>query len=351
MFRCQREPCAAALVETLGGVSLVVGTLTCVRNLHFSHFTSSFPVFPAILFPPFLPYYLLPFSPSFLPLFQFLPFGPHTHYIEMAMPLDLFIGLLEGERRKFSQDNHEPSTHQLHRFSTCCKLLKQENIALSGRRSSTRHRRRTARDNLKKILSLSASIFTLCGFSVSSTDLARRSHLELIPKLQDWWRAVDHPSRLEAKAQRLCALEGIHYSDANPQGPPSGGNLTLSSGVGWSDASRSKDVSSTSPRMASSACNLDQNAGTYSSRTSSALLIGKAIARPQHGQSQPPRTYTASAPLNLEELRPVDGLVDGSLQGRHARAGEPQELTHDTDSTIGSSHAEGTLPSSNPCKR
>lgn len=122
-----------------------------------------------------------------------------------------FIRPLEEERQKYSRSDHEPTTRQLNRFSTCCHLLKQDLQVFSEKKSSTRQRKLTAQENLLKISKLSSSIFVLCCFLVTTTEFGSKSYLELIPKLRDWWKCVKHPEALAVEARVLCELEGIEY--------------------------------------------------------------------------------------------------------------------------------------------
>ena len=125
---------------------------------------------------------------------------------------DPFIEPLEDERQKFNSGDHEPTTHQLNRFSICCQLLKQNPESLNDKKStSTRSRRKITRENLSKISSLGSSIFVLCCFCVATSDLGSKSYLEFIPKLRNWWKCVEHPKALADKARLLCEIEGIEY--------------------------------------------------------------------------------------------------------------------------------------------
>ena len=124
---------------------------------------------------------------------------------------DPFIKPFEEERQKYSRDHHEPTTHQLNRFSIYCELLRQDPELRNDKKSSTRSRKKTARENLLKISRLSSSIFTLCCFLVVTTELGSKSYLEIIPKLRDWWGSVKHPKALADKARVLCEIEGIEY--------------------------------------------------------------------------------------------------------------------------------------------
>ncbi|KAF3481542.1 uncharacterized protein GIQ15_04301 [Arthroderma uncinatum] len=52
------------------------------------------------------------------------------------------------------------------------------------------------------------------------TELAKKSYLELTPKLRAWWSSVDHPKRLAVYAEAICKDEGIGYTEPlNNQGP------------------------------------------------------------------------------------------------------------------------------------
>lgn len=124
---------------------------------------------------------------------------------------DLFIKPFEEEREKYSRGHHEPTTHQLNRFSIYCELLRQDPELLNDKKSSTRSRKKITRENLLKISRLSSSVFTLCCFLVVTTELGSKSYLEIIPKLRDWWRSVKHPKALADKARVLCEVEGIEY--------------------------------------------------------------------------------------------------------------------------------------------
>ncbi|KAJ5365331.1 hypothetical protein N7517_008217 [Penicillium concentricum] len=124
---------------------------------------------------------------------------------------DPFINPFEEERQKYSGDHHEPTTHQLNRFSIYCELLRQDPELLNDKKSSTRSRKKIARENLLKISRLSSSIFALCCFLVATTELGSKSYLEIIPKLRDWWGSVKHPKALADRARVLCEIEGVEY--------------------------------------------------------------------------------------------------------------------------------------------
>lgn len=127
----------------------------------------------------------------------------------------IHIHLLRFWKRKdekFNSGHHEPTSHQLSRFSICCQLLKQNPESLNDNKSSsTCSRQKTARENLSKISSLSSSIFVLCCFRLAKTELGSKSYLEVIPKLRNWWDCVEHPTALADKVRLLCEIEGIEY--------------------------------------------------------------------------------------------------------------------------------------------
>jgi hypothetical protein len=122
-----------------------------------------------------------------------------------------FIKSLEAERQKYNQTHHEPTTHQLKRFSVYCQLLKQDPQLLGDKKRSARSRIKTTRENLSRVSRLSSSIFVLCCFVVGPTELGSKSYLELIPKLRDWWGCVEHPKALIDKARVYCEAEDIEY--------------------------------------------------------------------------------------------------------------------------------------------
>jgi hypothetical protein len=122
-----------------------------------------------------------------------------------------FIEPFEEERQKYNRDHHEPTTHQLNRFSIYCELLRQDPELLNEKKSSTRSRKKAARENLLKISRLSSSIFTLCCFLMVTTELGSKSYLEIILKLREWWRSVKHLKALVDKARILCEIEGVEY--------------------------------------------------------------------------------------------------------------------------------------------
>lgn len=124
---------------------------------------------------------------------------------------DQFIKRLEEERQKYTTGHHEPTTHQLNRFSICCQLLKQDLQVFGDKKSSTRYRKKTAQETLSKISKLSSSVFVLCCSLVMTTEFGTKSYLEIIPKLRDWWKYVEHPDALAVKARVLCEMEGIEY--------------------------------------------------------------------------------------------------------------------------------------------
>ncbi|PGG95240.1 hypothetical protein AJ80_10000 [Polytolypa hystricis UAMH7299] len=135
----------------------------------------------------------------------------------MAQLQDPLIKLLEEERQKYNNETHEPTTSQLKRFRTSCQLLKEDLQALRQSTKSTTHKRRsTARENLKIISELSSSVFALYSFFVTVSEIGKKSHLELIPKLRSWWESVEHPKRLLEKVQGFCQLEGIEYLETVP---------------------------------------------------------------------------------------------------------------------------------------
>ncbi|OJD13574.1 hypothetical protein AJ78_05990 [Emergomyces pasteurianus Ep9510] len=129
----------------------------------------------------------------------------------MALRRDLLTKLLEEERQKYYNETHQPTTHQLNRFSATCKLLKENLQVLRQNKSSTRQRKLTARENLEKISKLSSSVFALYSFFVTVSEIGQKSYLELIPKLRNWWRSVEHPERLLETVKDICELEGIEY--------------------------------------------------------------------------------------------------------------------------------------------
>jgi hypothetical protein len=140
-----------------------------------------------------------------------VPLAP-SHPINMALLRDPEVMLLENERQKYCNETHEPTTHQLHRLSASCQLLKEDiHVLHQIKSSSTRQRKITAQINLEKISKLSSSVFTLYSFLVTTTEIGKKSYLELIPKLRSWWETVEHPKRLLEKVQLFCELEGIEY--------------------------------------------------------------------------------------------------------------------------------------------
>lgn len=129
-----------------------------------------------------------------------------------ALLQDPFIKPLEEERQKYNGTRHEPTTHQLNRFSFYCQLLKEGPLVLNDKKSSsTLSRRKITRENLSKISILSSSVFVLCCFRTATTELGSKSYLEIILKLRDWWESVEHPKALADRASIICEIEGIEY--------------------------------------------------------------------------------------------------------------------------------------------
>jgi hypothetical protein len=124
---------------------------------------------------------------------------------------DPLIKLLEEERAKYDSDDHEPTKNQIKQFNFLCKLIKEDPTSLKQRPCTTRYRRWAARENLEKISSLGASVFTLCCFSMNITVLVSKTYLQLIPKLQRWWDTVAHPKQLAVLARMLCDAKGLNH--------------------------------------------------------------------------------------------------------------------------------------------
>lgn len=131
----------------------------------------------------------------------------------MPTPQDPLIAQLDEERQKYHNENHEPTTHQLNRFSASCQVLKEDIQALRQNKTSTRQRKLTARENLERISNLSSSVFVLYSFFVTVTETGKKSYLEIVPKLRTWWETVVHPKRLLEKARIFYELEGLEYRE------------------------------------------------------------------------------------------------------------------------------------------
>ncbi|OJD24299.1 hypothetical protein ACJ73_04345 [Blastomyces percursus] len=140
-----------------------------------------------------------------------IPHNPHSKYQNGVASRPAYQTVGRGKTKEYYNETHQPTTHQLNRFSATCKLLKENLQVLRQNKSSTRQRKLTARENLEKISKLSSSVFALYSFLVTVSEIGQKSYLELIPKLRNWWRSVEHPERLLETVKDICELEGIEY--------------------------------------------------------------------------------------------------------------------------------------------
>jgi len=137
----------------------------------------------------------------------------------MSVVEDTLIKPLEDERMKFYNSYYQPATRQFRRFSSFAELYK-EDLLTSDLTTSTRGRKSAAQESLRKIARLSSSVLVLYCFCNTVTALAKKNHLEIIPKLRDWWSSVDHPQSLAEYAKTICEDQGIEYTE-----PPTGQGL------------------------------------------------------------------------------------------------------------------------------
>ncbi|KAL2363002.1 hypothetical protein RJZ56_004098 [Blastomyces dermatitidis] len=112
----------------------------------------------------------------------------------------------------FYTPNHQPATRQFRRFSAFAKLYRAD-LSTSNLSTTTRGRKSNAQEILRRIARFSSSVLVLYCFCNTPTELAKKSYLEIIPKLQAWWSSVDHPEWLAENAKTICEDEGIEYTE------------------------------------------------------------------------------------------------------------------------------------------
>lgn len=121
------------------------------------------------------------------------------------------INLLEGERKKFENEDYAPPPRLLSRCRSSCLLLKSDTESLATKPRQTRERLSNARHNLQLILEKSAELFILRILSESVTKIGLKREYGLVPPLLAWWKLVPHPPALKHVTRDICAEFGLQY--------------------------------------------------------------------------------------------------------------------------------------------
>jgi hypothetical protein len=95
-------------------------------------------------------------------------------------------------------------------FSLHCDLLREGEVSLGKRSSSTRSVRLRARELLKNIFQvLGPEAFLLCTLAVTITRLGEIAPRTRVATLQDWWNVIQPPKGLVTTAKGLCGENAI----------------------------------------------------------------------------------------------------------------------------------------------